>query len=213
MPVEPSNQLQTRILVLRHGQSEWNATGRWQGQADPHLTALGREQARLAGGLIATECPTFDVVVTSDLERARFTGEAIASAIGCSTHRLDPRWRENHAGEWQGLTKAEIHSQWPGYLEADRRPPNFESVESTTSRALEALNDIVAHNTGGCVLVISHGGVLRLMREHLGGGQQRFPNLAGSWFEHTPNEGWEYGSLLFPLQLIADELRNTGAVE
>ena len=111
------------------------------------------------------------------------------------------------------MTQAEIRSQWPGYLEADRRPPNFESVESTTSRALEALNDIVAQNAGGCVLVISHGGVLRLMHEHLGGGQQRFPNLAGSWFEHTPNEGWKCGSLLFPLQLIADELRNTGAVE
>jgi broad specificity phosphatase PhoE len=189
VPAEPVNQLRTRILVLRHGQSEWNAAGRWQGQADPPLTTLGLEQARLAGGLIATECPTFDVVVTSDLERARVTGQTIASVIGCSAHRLDPRWRENDAGEWQGLTQAEIRTQWPGYLE------------------------IVAQNAGGCVLVISHGGVLRLMHEHLGGGEQRFPNLAGSWFEHTPTDGWKCGSLLFPLQLIADELRNTGAVE
>ena len=213
MPVEPLNQLRTRILVLRHGQSEWNASGRWQGRADPPLTTLGLEQARLAGGLIATECPTFDVVVTSDLERARITGQTIASIIGCSAHRLDPRWQENDAGEWQGLTQAEIRTQWPGYLESDRRPPNFESVASTTSRAQAALNDIVAKNAGGCALVISHGGVLRLMHEHLGGGEQRFPNLAGSWFERTPNEGWKCGSLLFPLQLIADELRNTGAVE
>lgn len=213
MPVEPLKQLRTRILVLRHGQSEWNASGRWQGRADPPLTTLGLEQARLAGGLIATECPTFDVVVTSDLERARITGQTIASIIGCSAHRLDPRWQENDAGEWQGLTQAEIRAQWPGYLESDRRPPNFESVASTTSRAQAALNDIVAKNAGGCALVISHGGVLRLMHEHLGGGEQRFPNLAGSWFEHTPNEGWKCGSSLFPLQLIADELRNTGAVE
>lgn len=200
-------------MVLRHGQSQWNATGRWQGQADPPLTTLGFEQARLAGGLIATECPTFDVVVTSDLERARVTGQTIATVIGCSTLRLDPRWRENHAGEWQGMTQAEIRTQWPSYLETDRRPPGFESVESTTSRALEALNDIVARNAGSRVLVISHGGVLRLMHEYLGGGQQRFPNLAGSWFEHSPNDGWKCGSLLFPLQLIADELRSTGAVE
>ncbi|CAB5036732.1 unannotated protein [freshwater metagenome] len=111
------------------------------------------------------------------------------------------------------MTQAEIRTQWPGYLESDRRPPNFETVASTTSRAQAALDDIVTQNAGGCVLVISHGGVLRLMHEHLGGGEQRFPNLAGSWFEHTPTDGWKCGSLLFPLQLIADELRNTGAVE
>lgn len=205
--------VRTRVLVLRHGQSEWNASGRWQGQADPPLTALGLQQARLAGGLIATECPAFDAVVTSDLERARITGQTIASVIGCDAHRLDVRWRENHAGEWQGLTQAEIRVQWPGYLDNDQRPPNFETVESTTARASQALDAIVQQNSGQCILVVSHGGVLRLMYEHLGGGQQRFPNLAGSWFEHSAQTGWTCGALIFPMQLIADELRNTGAVE
>ena len=206
------------MLVLRHGQSQWNAAGRWQGQADPPLTELGLEQARLAGGLLSTECPAFDVIVTSDLERARITGQTISTVLGGmvlggTMPRLDPRWRENDAGEWQGLTQAEIRLAWPGYLENDLRPPHFESVTSTTDRAIAALDDIVACNAGQCILVISHGGVLRLLHDHLGGGEQRFPNLAGSWFEHTADGHWTCGSLLFPLQLIAEELRNTGAVE
>ena len=195
----------TRVLVLRHGQSEWNALGRWQGQADPPLTDLGREQARQAGHLIANECPPFDAVVTSDLDRARETGLTIAGVLGCTVHRLDPRWRENHAGEWQGLTPEEIRAQWPGYLENDRRPPGFETAESTVSRATAALDDIATVNAGGCVLVISHGGVLRLLQSAMTGHQQRFPNLSGSWFEHRPESGWIMGSLLYPLQHVTIE--------
>lgn len=76
-----------------------------------------------------------------------------------------------------------------------------------------ALNTIAKENRGKCILVISHGGVLRLLRAHLGGPDQRFPNLSGSWFEHNESSGWHLGSLLYPLQLIADDLRNNGVVE
>lgn len=203
----------TRVLVLRHGQSEWNALGKWQGQADPPLTDLGRQQAQLAGHLIATECPPFDAVVTSDLDRAAETGRAIADILGCVVHHVDPRWRENHAGEWQGLTPDEIRSQWPGYLESDRRPPGFETVASTVARARAALDDIAARHPGGCVLVISHGGVLRLLQSTMTGTQQRFPNLSGSWFEHGAISGWTMGSMLFPLQRITIDGRIEGTVE
>jgi probable phosphoglycerate mutase len=219
----------TRVLVLRHGQSEWNALGRWQGQADPPLTALGEQQARVAGRLLASECPPFEAVVTSDLDRARLTGETIAGIIGCPVHTLDPRWRENHAGEWQGLTPDEIRQQWPGYLDSNRRPPGFETAESTISRSLAALESIAADHPGACVLVISHGGVLRLLHDLLGGPDQRFPNLSGVWFERDGADDitartassvttesrvpWRLGSLLFPLQVVADELRVAGSVE
>lgn len=186
---------------------------RWQGQADPPLSDLGLSQARLAAGLLATECPSFDAVVTSDLERARVTGNLIADVVGCERRSVDERWRENHAGEWQGLTPDEINQQWPGYLSNNRRPPNFETVESTVARATAALASVATEHPNGCVLVVSHGGVLRLLRQHFGGPDTRFPNLAGSWFEHESKTGWSNGSLLFPLELIADELRNTGAVE
>lgn len=203
----------TRVLVLRHGQSEWNASGRWQGQADPPLTALGFEQAGIAGRLLASECPPFDAVMSSDLERARHTAESVARSVGCEVLTTDPRWRENDAGEWQGLMASEIREQWPGYLENGRRPPGFETPASTWSRAEAALTDIQARWPGGCVLVISHGGVIRVMRQHLAGVDNRFPNLSGSWFETDDGSEWKVGSLLFPLDLAAEDLRNSGAPE
>jgi broad specificity phosphatase PhoE len=151
-------------------------------------------------------------VISSDLERASITGDLLAEEVGCPNRRSDIRWRENHAGDWQGLTRQEINQGWPGWLDADKRPSNFESVESTTERTLSALADIVKFHPGGCILVVSHGGVIRLLRRHFTGKEHRFPNLSGSWFEHDGNE-WQAGSLLFPLELIAEELRNTGAVE
>ncbi len=215
---QPSKNVgSTHVLVLRHGQSEWNALGRWQGQADPPLTDLGRQQAQMAARLLATECPTFDAVITSDLDRARETGSTIADVLGCDVRRLDPRWRENHAGEWQGLTPDEIRQQWPGYLENDRRPPGFESAASTVSRTCAALDDIAQRHSEQCILVVSHGGVLRLLQNEFTGTQQRFPNLAGSWFEHgrdvNGRSGWKMGSLLFPLQRVAIDGRIEGPVE
>lgn len=203
----------TRVLVLRHGQSEWNASGRWQGQADPPLTALGFEQAAIAGRLLATECPAFDVVLSSDLQRARHTADNVARLVGCANRESDARWRENDAGEWQGLMASEIREQWPGWLESGRRPPNFETPESTWSRVEGALTDIHSHWPGGCVLVISHGGVIRVMRQRLAGVDNRFPNLSGSWFEKGDEPVWKVGSLLFPLDLAAEDLRNSGAPE
>ncbi len=157
-------------------------------------------------------------MISSDLERASVTADLLAEVVGCSSRRVDTRWRENDAGEWQGLTRQEIQKQWPGWLEADRRPPGFEAAESTQARSMAAFDDIVRFHPGGCILVVSHGGVLRLLRRLLTGSEHRFPNLGGSWFEHDSVEndgagGWRAGSLLFPLELIADELRNHGAVE
>ena len=209
----PDSNDVTRVLVVRHGQSEWNALGKWQGQADPPLTTLGRLQARQAGSLIASECPPFDLVLSSDLERASVTADLLAEVVGCTTRRVDVRWRENDAGEWQGLTRRDIQAQWPGWLEAGRRPPSFETAESTETRALSAFADIASYHAGGCVLVVSHSGVLRILRRRLTGSEHHFPNLGGSWFEHDPERGWRAGSLLFPLELIAEELKNSGAVE
>lgn len=152
-------------------------------------------------------------MISSDLERARVTADLLAEVTACPTRRVDVRWRENDAGEWQGLTRHEIQAAWPGWLEAGRRPPSFESAESTQERALAAFDDIAKFHPGGCVLVVSHSGVLRLLRRRLTGSEHHFPNLGGSWFEHDPDGGWRAGSLLFPLELIAEELKNSGAVE
>ena len=168
----------TRFLVLRHGQSEWNALGRWQGQADIELTDLGYEQARRA----ADRLGTFDAVVSSDLRRARITATIIAESLGLGLLPPDVRFRETHVGEWQGMTHDEIERDWPGYLEAHRRPPGFEDDPSIVTRVSAALGDLSVQFPGGQVLVIAHAGVLRVMRRHLGVLDQRIANLGGCEF-------------------------------
>lgn len=195
--------------MLRHGQSEWNATGRWQGQADPPLTELGRRQAAAAAPTLAADCPRFDCVVSSDLTRARQTAEVLAAALGIATVVVDHRLREAHAGEWQGLTRAEIEVRWPGWLDSGRRPPGFEPYDAAAARFCESLRDTAQTIPGGHALVVSHGGVLRAARRQLGAPEFRFPNLAGAWFTAVARTG----ELSAGAILLALELREGSVVE
>src|SRR3954464_6700209 len=95
-----SGSMTSRVLLVRHGQSEWNAVGRWQGQADPPLSDLGRAQARAA----ARSLGSLDAVYASDLQRATETALIIAEQIGIGPVILDPDLRERDAGQWSGLT-------------------------------------------------------------------------------------------------------------
>jgi probable phosphoglycerate mutase len=181
----------TRILLVRHGESEWNALGRWQGQADPPLTELGLRQAKHAAASIGA----VDAVVASDLQRARVTAEVIASQLGIGPVEVDPDLRERDAGEWQGLTRTQIHTQWPGYLPDDpvhgtasskgrltRRPPSYEDDGHLVDRALRSLHrmaDVVGH---GEVLAVTHGGLIHAVEHHLGVSEWvRIPNLGARW--------------------------------
>jgi broad specificity phosphatase PhoE len=191
----------TRVLLLRHGQSEWNADGRWQGQADPALTDLGRLQAAHASRSLGV----VDAIVTSDLQRAAETAAIIAGELGVGPIVLDANLRERHAGEWQGLTRAEIEQAWPGYLEppppvegtpaaasagtrneADgprRRPPGWESDEALVERATVALAHIHELVPDGEVLAVTHGGLVYALERELGAGFVRLPNLGGRWVD------------------------------
>jgi len=166
----------SRILVVRHGQSTWNAAGRWQGQADPPLSAHGVEQAERAAGVIDRA----DIVWSSDLERARHTAQLIAARHGLPV-TADPRLREREAGAWTGLTRAEIEAGFPGYLDDGRRPDGYETDDSVAERAFAALRDLAAALAGGTGVVVSHGGViLTVERRH---GIERTPihNLEARW--------------------------------
>lgn len=173
-----SSMTSTRILVLRHGESEWNALGKWQGQADPPLTDEGREQAFRA----AERLGSFDVVACSDLQRAQETATIISNSIGVGPLQVDERYRETHVGEWQGLTHKEIEAQWPGWLAEHKRPDSFESDESLITRFTAALADTAQLCTGGTGLVIAHAGIIRVMRRALGVPDPRIPNLGGCEF-------------------------------
>lgn len=182
----------TRVLLVRHGQSEWNALGRWQGQADPPLSDTGRAQARSA----ARSLGALDAIFASDLQRAAETAAIISAELGVGPVVVDPDLRERDAGEWSGLTRAEIDERYPGYLGSapgfapgqQRRPPGWEPDDSVLARALRALTGIAAAVGGDegrpCdVLAVTHGGLIYVVEHHLGheGPIPRLANGAGRW--------------------------------
>lgn len=187
----------TRILTLRHGESEWNAIGRWQGQEDPPLTDAGMLQAVAAAEALGT----FDAIWASTLQRAAYTAAIIAEALGIGPVQTDPALMENAFGEWQGLTIAEIEAGWPGYLAAHRRPVSAEQPPAVTERGLGALRRIAAEHPGGEVLVVTHGGLMRTLRRAVAGDDDdmRFTNLSGCWFFVHPDGRVEAGD---PVHLI-----------
>ncbi|MDZ7679341.1 MAG: histidine phosphatase family protein [Acidimicrobiales bacterium] len=163
----------TEFLLVRHGQSTWNAAGKWQGQADPPLSALGRLQAEHAGRSVGF----VDVIVTSDLERAHHTGLIIGEAIGVGPVVVEPALRERDAGEWSGKTRDQIEVEWPGYLTAGDRPPGWEPQDQLMERALDTLHRLETKHPDAEVLVITHGGVVYAIEEHHGEPWSRIGNL------------------------------------
>lgn len=174
----------THVLLVRHGESEWNALGRWQGQADPPLSDHGRRQARLAAQSIGA----VDAIFASRLERAQSTAALIGDVLGIGPVIVDERLIERDAGEWSGLTRAEINEAWPGYLAADpdnraaeRRPPGWEPDASLLARAFPSLHDIAAAVDGGTAVAVTHGGVIYAIEAHLGAPRRYLPNLGSRW--------------------------------
>jgi probable phosphoglycerate mutase len=181
-----------RLLLLRHGQSEWNAAGRWQGQADPPLTPHGEEQARAAARWLASTGLTG--VVTSDLQRARRTGEIIAAELGLPVVGEEPGLRERDVGLWSGLTTDELDERFPGAVEAWRaglltEPPGGESNEALTARVMDAVERLAARPASEVLLVVTHGGVIHTVGQALGAAWHGNRNLTGWWVEHGPSPG------------------------
>jgi broad specificity phosphatase PhoE len=175
----------TRLLLLRHGQSTWNAEGRWQGWADAPLSPLGEQQAADAAAHLAGL--GLAKVHSSTLSRARRTAEIIAGALGLGAVEVDPDLRERNVGPFAGRTMDDIRSTWPECFDPESgrllRVPDGEDDEALWARALPALRRIGGGGTGDPVLVVSHGGVIRSIERHLGvGPPPSTPNLGGRWF-------------------------------
>jgi len=170
----------TRILLLRHGQSEWNAEGRWQGQSDIALTDLGRQQAFAASQRLGV----VDAIVCSDLRRASDTAQILSEQLGVGPVVVEPLFRERDAGEWSGLTTAQIEQGWPGYLAERRRPERFESEADALARLVAGLDAVHREFGGGEVIVVTHGGLVHALEGDHGLEFDRLPNLAGRWVLH-----------------------------
>jgi glucosyl-3-phosphoglycerate phosphatase len=171
----------TRILLVRHGESEWNAAGRWQGWAESDLSELGRRQAVEAAEAVGS----VDAIVASDLRRTTETARIISELVGVGPVLTEAGLRERDVGEWTGLTRHEIEARWPGAIEQWRRgempaPPGGETNDVIIERFTAALRRIGSEWDGGEVLAVSHGGVMRLLeREHGVELPPPVPNLGG----------------------------------
>lgn len=169
-----------RVVVVRHGESEWNVLGKWQGRADTSLTAAGRQQALDAGAHIAATGMTIDHIVASTLRRASETAAIIAKRLGLADPVLDERLVETDVGPWEGLRESEIEKGWPNFLRERRTPPNFEPADAVFARATTAIRELSAG--GKRVLVISHSGVIRTVRRAMQVPDRRLHNLEGCYF-------------------------------
>ncbi len=172
-----------RVLLIRHGQSTWNAEGRWQGRADPPLSDLGARQARRA----ALAVGTIDAVWSSDLARARETATLLAP--DGPPVQLHPDLRERHVGAWSGLTRDEIERGYPGWLAEGRRPDDWEPDHAVAARAWRALRVAATDaGPGETALVVSHGGLVRVVAAELGVAPGAIPNLGGYVLERDGDD-------------------------
>ena len=150
-----------RLVMWRHGETDYNADHRMQGQLDSVLTPLGLDQARRAAPVLAAFHP--QLLLTSDLRRASDTAAVLADYTGLVA-ATDKRLRETHLGQWQGLTHSEVDSTWPGArlswrLDPEWAPPGGETRVEVAARALAVVTELDAGDVETAVLC-AHGGVI-----------------------------------------------------
>ena len=170
--VEVSTSKTTRICLVRHGETEWNAERRIQGQIDIGLNDIGRRQALAAGAWL--QASGIVALYSSDLQRAWMTAQAIGAALGLAPQPA-PELRERNYGVFQGLTYAEAETNHPtGYAafegrNADYDFENGESLRAMFARVTGKLQGIAARHCGERIVVVVHGGVLDVINRFVRG--------------------------------------------
>ena len=203
------------ILVLRHGETTWNTAGRWQGWTDVELSDAGIAQALARADAFAQADVSFATVVSSDLARAARTAEIIADRLAAPA--VERHWglRERCGGEFEGLDAEAINAGWPGFRERWRAgledaPPGGESDAVLWERVRAVLSELHATNRDGPILVVTHGGVARVLSDRSGRPTRSvLPNVGGRWYD------WD-GHVLLPgdeLEPIPDSDRTKPAME
>ncbi|MCS4535344.1 histidine phosphatase family protein [Corynebacterium sp. HS2168-gen11] len=174
-----------RLILLRHGQTEFNATGRMQGHLDTQLSPIGRQQAEAAADFLETLHIT--KIVASDLSRAYDTAVAVGQRLNVSVQQ-DPRLRETDLGQWQARSHAELDADFPGlraYWRHDPTwaPPGGESRIDVAKRARAVVDELMeAYKQwdDSTVLIVAHGGTISALTGSLLGFEvAQFPLLSG----------------------------------
>jgi len=155
----------TTVYLARHGESDWNASNRFQGHSDRPLTELGRKQARALADLVAAE--DVETIYSSPLLRALETARIVATRTGLEITTRDDL-REVDTGSWSGLSRAEVKERFPEgferWISGGAGWEDGESYDQMAERVLEALREIAAAHPDGRVLIVSHGGPIRAIQ-------------------------------------------------
>ncbi|MBQ9098220.1 MAG: histidine phosphatase family protein [Clostridia bacterium] len=160
----------TRLILLRHGQSEANLKTWFAGHSDPHLTELGLEQAQRAADYLAAN-EHIDLILASDLYRATETALPTARLLGLPVHPT-PGFREIYAGVWEGMRFSDLIAAYPDGMKtwihdlANARPAEGESVAELFVRVTAALDRVARENDGKTVLIATHWTPIRAMICH-----------------------------------------------
>lgn len=148
-----------RIFLIRHGETDWNVIGRYQGQADPPLNQPGWDQANVLAEKLLNE--HLDVLYSSPLLRASQTARVITGRLQIPL-RLDPRLMEIHQGDWQGRLRAEIENLYPDLFRRwesepwEVSPPNGERLIQVQERVYRAVDEILEHHPDDRIGIVSH---------------------------------------------------------
>jgi probable phosphoglycerate mutase len=162
----PPETVATRLLLVRHGVTEYSVAKRFAGRSDLELTEAGREQARRAAGRLAELGPV-DVVISSPLRRTRQTAQHLADRLGLPV-QIEDGVIETDFGDWDGYTFAEVSQKWPAELQrwlADPSvaPPSGESFDAVTRRVGQARDRILAQHSGKTIAVFSHVSPIKIL--------------------------------------------------
>jgi broad specificity phosphatase PhoE len=195
-----------RLLLVRHGLTEWNREGRFQGHLDPPLSDDGRDQARCVARRLAAAAEPPVRIITSSLERARETAQIIGDALGAPGVETDRRLIEIGQGAWEGRTHAELELDDPERYAAWRRqigheqPPGGEPIDHALERVAAVMAE-VTDTDDWPICLVAHGGTLRLLTRlvlELGAPHDWDPleldNASLSTLSWTSLDGWRLES-------------------
>lgn len=162
----------TRLILIRHGETDWNVEGRYQGQADPPLNAQGIMQSHeLAKQLEGTN---LEILFTSPLKRAAQTAQVVAERLHVPLF-IEPRFMEIHQGDWQTRLRAEINQLYPDLFRKwesepwEVNPPNGESLPQVQDRVIAALKELIHKYPKQCVGIVTHRIPIALIKVHYQG--------------------------------------------
>ena len=157
-----------KLLLVRHGETDWNLARRYQSYSDVPLNQKGIQQAQSLARRLAQQ--KIGILYSSDLSRTKETAKYIAREYEpVLAIRCDPRWRELSFGKWEGLTHTELQVQWQAEADAwyadpvNASPPDGETLLQMSKRLQPGLDELKVNHTDETVLIVSHGGVIQIL--------------------------------------------------